>query len=245
MTAAASDAPQRAAGLRTRSGNAMLRTRTAILDAAAACVERQGVRRTTMGDIAATGGVAKATLYNHFRTKDDVLAALVEVRITALAAECEAIAAGRPDPHPVPGLVTPERGSGLAAALAHAAAALASSRPLRRVAAEEPALLVPLAVPGEGRGWQQARSGVGAVLGAAGAAVEPAAVEVVLRWLLSQLLWASAPDAAQASAELLARGVAPTTSAGASAVPEQGRPSERAQPAGVGWPGKPARLPTR
>ncbi|MCW2681146.1 MAG: transcriptional regulator, TetR family, partial [Frankiales bacterium] len=121
----ASDAPQRDPGLRTRSGNAMLRTRGAILDAAAACVERSGVRRTTMSAIAATGGVAKATLYNHFRTKDDVLAALVEARVAALAAECT--------------------GRSIADALEHAAAVLRESAALRRVAQEEPALLVPLA----------------------------------------------------------------------------------------------------
>ncbi|MCW2607721.1 MAG: Transcriptional regulator, TetR family, partial [Frankiales bacterium] len=72
----------------------MGRTRTAILAAAAACVEQQGVRRTTMGDVAMMSGVAKATLYNHFRTKDDVLAALVEhevVRLGQLCAQTEGL----------------------------------------------------------------------------------------------------------------------------------------------------------
>jgi len=38
-----------------------------------------------MNDIAAQAGVAKATLYNHFRTKDDVWSALVEAEVRALA----------------------------------------------------------------------------------------------------------------------------------------------------------------
>ncbi|MCW2614504.1 MAG: transcriptional regulator, TetR family, partial [Frankiales bacterium] len=98
MTAPASspsDAPQRQVGTRTRSGNAMLRTRAAILEAAAGCVQRFGVRKTTMGDVAAQGGVAKATLYNHFRTKDDVLRALVDARVAELGERCAATAAER------------------------------------------------------------------------------------------------------------------------------------------------------
>lgn len=201
MTASASDAPQRQAGLRTRSGNAMLRTRTAILDAAAVCVERHGVRRTTMGDVAAVGGVAKATLYNHFRAKDDVLTALVAARVATLAAECEAIAAGLPDPHPVTGLETPDRRTGLGPALEHAAAALGSSRPLRRVAAEEPALLIPLLVPGQDRSWEQVRAAVAGVLTAAAAPAGPGEVELVLRWLLSQLLWPTTAESARTAAE--------------------------------------------
>lgn len=203
----ASDAPLRDPGLRTRSGNAMLRTRAAILDAAEACVDRSGVRRTTMGEIATTGGVAKATLYNHFRTKDDVLAALVEARVGALAAACTE----RP----------------VAQALEHAAAVLRDSRALRKLAQEEPALLVALAVPGEGRGWEAARTAVAGVVGSE-------AAELVLRWLLSQLLWPAEPGAGTS--------VAGTLAAGASSPPGQGTP---AGSAGLGWPAGPDRLSAR
>lgn len=215
----ASDAPQRAPGLRTRSGNAMLRTRAAILDAAAASVAGSGVRRTTMSEVAATGGVTKATLYNHFRTKDDVLAALVQAQVAALAAAGEATAAT----------------SGLACALEQAAAALTGLPALRRVAADEPALLVPLVALADGRTTEQARAAVGAVLTAAGTAPEPAAVELVLRWLAGQLLAPLAPAQASAQAALLVAAVSP---AGASAVPATGTPQERAHAAGLGWPGR-------
>lgn len=215
----ASDAPQRAPGLRTRSGNAMLRTRAAILDAAATSVAGGGVRRTTMSEVAATGGVAKATLYNHFRTKDDVLAALVQAQVAALAAAGEATAAT----------------SGLACALEQAAAALTGLPALRRVAADEPALLVPLVVLADSRTTEQARAAVAAVLTAAGAAPDPAAVELVLRWLAGQLLAPLAPAQASAQAALLVAAVSP---AGASAVPAPGTPQERAHAAGLGWPGR-------
>lgn len=227
MTASASDAPKRAAGLRTRSGNAMLRTRVAILEAAAVCVERSGVRRTTMSDVAATGGVAKATLYNHFRTKDDVLAALVLAQLSGLVEACVEMAAEK----------------GLADALELAAAELGASGALRRVAAQEPALLVPLTTPAEARGWQAARAGIAQVLTVAGAAAGAGQVELVLRWLLSQLWWPV--EIGSTGAQALATSLAAPQRLGASTVPEQGRPRSRAQGSGLGWPGGPATLPLR
>lgn len=196
----------------------MLRTRGAILSAAEDCLARQGVRATTMGDVAAAARVAKATLYNHFRAKDDVLAALVQTRAASLAAECERLAGER----------------GLAAALEHAAAALAASGALRRVAADEAPLLLPLAVPGQGRGWEQVRKEVATVLAAAAVPAGPVQVELVLRWLLSHLLWPPAAEAA-AGAAALARAVTGGTES-ASAVPAQGTPAGQAHPGGLGWP---------
>ncbi len=63
-------------GTRTRAGNAMNRTRAALLDGARRAVEVNGTK-ITMAQVAAAAGVAKATLYNHFRTREAVLAALV------------------------------------------------------------------------------------------------------------------------------------------------------------------------
>ncbi len=221
----------------------MPRTRPAILEAAAGCVERDGVRKMMMGQLAPAAGVAKSTLYNHFRTKDAVLAALVEARVAALAAECVVIAGGDAGPRPDLGRETPDSGAGrgLQAALAHAAAGLAGCRPLRRVAAEDPALLLPLVVPGDGRGWFQARAAVGEVLAAAGQAAAPEAVDVVLRWLVGQLLWPITPAQAQREAALLARGpavdlpaAAPAPAIPAPAIPADSTPGGGS---GLGWPG--------
>lgn len=188
----ASDVPVRPPGTRTRSGNAMARTRAALLEAAAQCVERYGVRRTTMIDIASRSQVAKATLYNHFRTKGDVLAALVHARVEQLAGECVSLAGG-PD--------------GLAAALRHAATTIAGLRPLARVAVEEPAVVLRLATPDDGRTWQAARAAVHAALTAAGVRADEPTVLVVVRWLSAQLLWPAGPDEAARGAEILARGL--------------------------------------
>jgi len=146
----------------------MERTRAAVLDGAARAVEKHGARRATMGDIAVLAGIAKGTLYNHFRTKDAVYAAAVETGVRGLAEEC-ALAA-RDD---------------LADALALAAERIGGHPALRRLASDEPAALAVLVTPDGGPAWQLARDGVRDVLDAAGRMSDPASVEVVLRWLVS------------------------------------------------------------
>lgn len=65
----------------------MARTRAGVLAAAVGVVAERGTRRASMADLAEAAGVAKGTLYNHFRTKDDVWAALVEAEAHALIQE--------------------------------------------------------------------------------------------------------------------------------------------------------------
>jgi len=165
----------------------MARTRMAALDGAARCIEKQGTRRATMSDIAALGGIAKATLYNHFRTKDDVFAAVVADQVSRLGEECLLAAA-----------------DGLAAALTLAAERVALHAAVRRVAADEPAVLVALATPTEGGSWSVARSAVVATLKAAGCDSSGGAADVVLRWLVSHLLDPGSSATRLAGAELLA-----------------------------------------
>jgi AcrR family transcriptional regulator len=164
----ASAPPRRAPGVRSRAGNAMERTRAAVLDGAARAVEKHGARRATMGDIAVLAGIAKGTLYNHFRAKDAVYAAALEAGVRGLGEEC-ALAA-RED---------------LTEALAMAAERIGRHPALRRIASDEPATLAALMTPDDGAIWQLARGGVRNVLDASGRTSDPAAVEVVLRWLVS------------------------------------------------------------
>ena len=146
----------------------MGRTRAAVLDGAARAIEKHGSRRTTMSDIASFAGVAKGTLYNHFRTKDAVYSAALDTGVRSLAEECVVVAT-----------------EDLAEALSLAAERLSSVPALRRIASDEPAVLAALTSIGEGREWDSVRSSVrGMLLAADRAATEPA-VDVVLRWLVS------------------------------------------------------------
>src|SRR3954453_15803666 len=119
-----SSAPQQVTGTRLRAGNAMGRTRAAVIDGAQRAVEKYGSRKATMSDVAALAGVAKATLYNHFRAKRDVYAATIEAEGQALGAEGAQVAADE----------------GLAPALARGAERLGTHSAVRRVAADEPAV---------------------------------------------------------------------------------------------------------
>jgi AcrR family transcriptional regulator len=146
----------------------MLRTRTAVLDGAARAVEKHGARRATMADIATLAGIAKGTLYNHFRDKEAVYAATIASGVAALAEECATVA--RED---------------LADALALAAERLGSNPALRRVAADEPATVAELMTIGDSAAWTAVRQSVRVVLESAGRAASEPAVDVVLRWLVS------------------------------------------------------------
>jgi AcrR family transcriptional regulator len=146
----------------------MERTRSAVLDGAARAVEKHGARRATMGDIAVLAGIAKGTLYNHFRAKDAVYAAAVEAAVRSLAEECALVA--RDD---------------LAEALALAAERIGGHPALRRLATDEPAAVAAFVTPDDGPTWQLARDGVRAMLNAAERVSDSTAVDVVLRWLIS------------------------------------------------------------
>lgn len=71
------------------------RNRRMLLDAAARAMAYDP--GASMADVAAAAGLARATLYRHFRTRQELLAAL---RAEALVRAGEAIAACRPDQGP-------------------------------------------------------------------------------------------------------------------------------------------------
>jgi AcrR family transcriptional regulator len=166
----ASAAPVREAGTRTRAGNAMNRTRTALLDGARRAVEMSGTK-ITMAQVAAAAGVAKATLYNHFRTREAVLDALLLDEITRLT----------------------ERAAGLTVrdALASTAAAISDSPLLRTLARVEPGTVAALGrIDRTATGWQRARAAVDEALAADGRG----GAEFVLRWLASFVVSPARPQ---------------------------------------------------
>src|SRR5919106_5621483 len=54
--------------------------RDQILDAACLCFYERGITATGVDTIAAAADVSKRTLYNHFRSKDDLVLAYIELR---------------------------------------------------------------------------------------------------------------------------------------------------------------------
>jgi AcrR family transcriptional regulator len=197
--AIASAAPVRVPGTRSRAGNAMGRTRAALLDGARRAVEVNGTK-ITMAQVAAGAGVAKATLYNHFRTRDAVLRALVVDEVRRLVGQ----AGGAP----------------LADALSSAAYALSRHPLLRALARSEPGTLAALScIDTAAEGWQLAQRGVDAALatGARGG------TDTVLRWLASYLISPGAPDSIAADVAVILAGLPEVPAAGPMA-PESARP---------------------
>jgi AcrR family transcriptional regulator len=191
----ASAAPIHERGLHSRAGNAMARTRAAVLDGAARAVEKHGARKATMADIASLAGIAKGTLYNHFRAKEAVYAAALDAGMRSLATEC--VAAAHED---------------LGEALALAAERIGTNPALRRIAADEPAVLASLVTPTDMPLWGLARSSVRDVLVASGVATSSASIDLVVRWLSSVIVAPAAEAADQAG--LLAASLLPASGDG-------------------------------
>lgn len=159
--AIASAAPVREAGTRTRAGNAMNRTRAALLDGARRAVEVSGTK-ITMAQVAAAAGVAKATLYNHFRTREAVLDALLLDEVAAMAERAQ--------------------GRSLADALIATAEAISEHPVLATLARVEPATVAALGrMDPAAEGWRVAAAAVDELLIADGRT----GGGLVLRWLAS------------------------------------------------------------
>ena len=158
-------------------------TRAALVAGAARAFAEHGVRTCTMQAVAAASGVSKATLYNYFRTKDEVVRALVGVELARL--------------------------TGLAAALPpdQALAALADEvgeHPVvRRLADVEPETLTLLVdVPDEE--FAELTAALAAALG-----TDEEGAGIALRWLLGMMLQPARSSARHRAAARLAAAVLP------------------------------------
>lgn len=179
----ASAAPIRVPGTRTRAGNAMNRTRAALLLGAGRAVAATGTK-IAMAQVATLAGVAKATLYNHFRTRDAVLAALLLDQVQQLV-----------DAH---------QAEPLEVALAGAARDIARNEVVRGLAVVEPAALAAIArIDDAAPAWTLARSAVADLLAGAGRG----GADTVLRWLASFLLSPASPDIIAADVAVLVAGL--------------------------------------
>jgi AcrR family transcriptional regulator len=76
-------------------GGRASQTRARLLDAAAAVVRRDGAKALTLDAVAAEAGVSKGGLLYHFKTKRDLLDAMLEGWVEEFAAEIAAADEGR------------------------------------------------------------------------------------------------------------------------------------------------------
>jgi len=170
---------------RIRAGNAMQRARAGAIRGALETLARRGLKRLTMAEAADRGGLARATLYNHVRDKDQLLALLLEHESQAVA---DAFVAA-PD---------------LEAALTAAASMVAEHPALVGLREHEPTALVRLAVPETGA----VRTLAALALEQRGCSATEANVELLLRWLGSFVASPSDAEVRSAQAAALARTLA-------------------------------------
>lgn len=144
----------------SRSGTTLARSRGAILAGARKAVLASGTR-ITMSQVATEAGVAKATLYNHFRTREELLHALLLDEIDGAVEKLGRL----------------ELGDAL-----RRAACLVSDHPLLEALGAEPDVLADLArVDVRSDGWKRIADAVDVILGGYRLRGAP----TILRWLSS------------------------------------------------------------
>jgi AcrR family transcriptional regulator len=169
----------------TSRAAAGLRSRTVIIDGARKAVAAGGAR-ITMAEIAARAGVAKATLYNHFRTREEVLAALLLAEIDELIAAVSHLR--------------------LVDALAAAALAVSEHPLLEALGEHDSAALAVLArVDVRGTGWARVAQATDRLLASNGRCGSA----TVLRWLSSFVLGPAEVEDIAADVAILVAGLPP------------------------------------
>ena len=167
-------------GSHRRAGNAMGRARAAILLGARQALAESGPRGLTMSGVADRGGVAKATVYNHFRDRRELVEGLARDLVE------QVLAAGDAAPD-------------LTSALAAMAGTAANLPEVRGAVSHDPAVVALLTVPAEAPASRAAHAGLAKLLGRHGVDQPGVAAGWVMRWLAAAAV--AAPDTATLVAE--------------------------------------------
>ena len=156
-------------------------TRQALLDGARVVFAEVGVRNANMIEIADRSEVARATLYNHFRDKDELVVALIEDEIERM----RNLIASAPDRREVLFLLANE---------------ISQNAALRKVLVLEPHLIATLAQISDTPIWNQARNILATSL-----RTSSVGVEIALRWCISQFFTPIASGDLESSISALER----------------------------------------
>ena len=163
----------------------MERSRKALLAGAREAIAQNGLTATSMVDIADFGQVARATLYNHFRSKDELWQALILDEIENASAMFRA-------------QTTFESG------LSALATSIGANPMLRTIADDDPATLVALIKVNENPLWKEIYRRF-SILAKERKVTDLATVDVAFRWLISQIAYPLAPELIPSAAAVVAR----------------------------------------
>jgi AcrR family transcriptional regulator len=145
------------------------RTRSAILEATKNLIALHGLQITSMVEIADAAEVSRATLYNHFRSKESVMRALLDFEIERI------LQLAQDEDSPTQ-------------ALARISMEISSDPALATMRVYDPALLTQLLTAGVDPLWQKSQQGLVQLLHS------PQTVELILRWLIGQIFAPLTPE---------------------------------------------------
>ena len=139
------------------------KTRNALLTTALSLISEKGLTQTNMIEIADRARVSRASLYNHFRDKNEVFLAVVEMELERI-------------------LQLAMRERDVAARLAIISRELSSHGALQMSMAKDPGLIAQILAKHDGEIWSKIYQGL-----AAAVASDSAGTALTLRWLIGQI----------------------------------------------------------
>lgn len=139
------------------------KTRNALLTTALTLIGEKGLAQTNMIEIADRARVSRASLYNHFRDKNEVFVAVVEMELERI-------------------LQRAMREKEVASRLAILSKEISSHGALAMALAKDPALIATVLAKHEGELWSKIYQGLAAV-----ASSDSAGTALTLRWLIGQI----------------------------------------------------------
>jgi AcrR family transcriptional regulator len=159
------------------------KTRTALVTTALALIAEKGLSQTNMIEIADRARVSRASLYNHFRDKNEVFLAVVELEIERIFA-----------------LAMRERE--VSARLQIISREISSHKSIATALSKDPSVIATLLERHEGELWSKIYQGL-----AAATSSDSMGTALVLRWIIGQVFIPLSKEHSIAQSDRLARAI--------------------------------------
>lgn len=159
------------------------KTRNALLTTALSLIGEKGLTQTNMIEIADRARVSRASLYNHFRDKNEVFLAVVEMELERI-------------------LQLAMREREVAARLTIISRELSTHGALQMALAKDPGFIAQILAKHDGEIWAKIYQGL-----AAAVASDSAGTALSLRWLIGQIFIPLTPEHSEAQSKRIAEAI--------------------------------------
>lgn len=159
------------------------KTRSALVTTALALIAEKGLSQTNMIEIADRARVSRASLYNHFRDKNEVFLAVVELEVERIVQ-----------------LALRERE--VEARLAIVSKEVSGHRSLATSVAKDPATIAILLSRHDGELWSKIYQGLASLV-----ASNSSGTAIALRWLIGQIFIPLVPEQSETQSRLISEAI--------------------------------------